>query len=325
MILKIRKTIIIISLALSGLFVHAENSSSEAQMDSILASVNGIPIVLSDIVFESERDESILAAALNQDKAKEIIVEMRKKLIDDIINRKLILEEYENSSFRIPEEYINSAIDDIAKSTNYLSRKKFYQLLRQSGIDLHEFREKIREKVIVEYLVGKRLYNHVTISPKNIYEYYQTNKLQEFTLPDKIELSMIFLDKNNADYTEKLAQITEKLKSDPNNFPYLAAEFSDHEMSKKNNGVLGLFAEKEIREEFSTFVAKKELGIVSEPITAEEGTYFLLLNRIEKGREIPLREVEQDLRRKLETMERSRIFAEYIERLRKNAIIEYYF
>ena len=325
MILKIRKTIIIISLALSGLFVHAENSSSEVQMDSILASVNGIPIVLSDIVFESERDESILAAALNQDKAKEIIVEMRKKLIDDIINRKLILEEYENSSFRIPEEYINSAIDDIAKSTNYLSRKKFYQLLRQSGIDLHEFREKIREKVIVEYLVGKRLYNHVTISPKNIYEYYQTNKLQEFTLPDKIELSMIFLDKNNADYTEKLAQITEKLKSDPNNFPYWAAEFSDHEMSKKNNGVLGLFAEKEIREEFSTFVAKKELGIVSEPITAEEGTYFLLLNRIEKGREIPLREVEQDLRRKLETMERSRIFAEYIERLRKNAIIEYYF
>ena len=325
MILKIRKTIIIISLALSGLFVHAENSSSEVQMDSILASVNGIPIVLSDIVFESERDESILAAALNQDKAKEIIVEMRKKLIDDIINRKLILEEYENSSFRIPEEYINSAIDDIAKSTNYLSRKKFYQLLRQSGIDLHEFREKIREKVIVEYLVGKRLYNHVTISPKNIYEYYQTNKLQEFTLPDKIELSMIFLDKNNADYTEKLAQITEKLKSDPNNFPYLAAEFSDHEMSQKNNGVLGLFAEKEIREEFSTFVAKKELGIVSEPITAEEGTYFLLLNRIEKGREIPLREVEQDLRRKLETMERSRIFAEYIERLRKNAIIEYYF
>ncbi len=325
--LKLVKFLTFLCLIMASLTLLAETEKSQVptQTDSILASVNGVPIILSDVIFESAKDENILAAALDVNQAKEIIAEMRKKLVDDIINRKLIVAEYERGTFRIPEEYVNNAIDDIAQSTNYLSRKKFYQLLRENGLDIFEFREKIREKVIVEYLIGKTLYTHVNISPKKIYEYYQANKETEFTLPDKFELSMIFISNMRENYQETAEKIAETLKNDPSSFPFAAAEYSDNEIGRKNNGIIGNFSLQEIREEFKNFVEQKKLGIVSEPITTSEGIYFLLINKMEEGREIPLREIEQDLRKKLEKTERERVFSEYIEKLRKNAIIEYYF
>ena len=39
-----------------------------------------------------------------------------------------------------------------------------------------DYEEKIREKIIVEYIVGKTLYNRVNISPKNSYIYVYENK-----------------------------------------------------------------------------------------------------------------------------------------------------
>ena len=325
--LKLIKIFLFISLCLSSALLCADTSTPEnaSELDSILASVNGLPIVLSDVIFESARDENILAAALNVEKAREIILEMRKKLTDDIINRKLIIAEYEKGSFRIPEEYINAEIDEIAKSTNHLSRKKFYQALRASGLDLHEFREKIREKIIVEFVVGKTLYNRVNISPKKTYEYYSANKEKEFTIPDKFELSMIFINKDREDYSVCREKIAYELAANATLFPSLAVQYSDNEISKKNNGVIGCFQLSEIRDEFKDFVSKMNLGVVSPEIETAEGVYYLVINKIEKGREIPFREIEQSLKKKLENTERQQVFLNYIENLRKNAIIEYYF
>ncbi len=327
MLLKAGKILILTGLILSSLLLRAENNKTpeKNELDSVLASVNGEPILLSDVILESAKDENILSAALDAEKAKEIILEMRKNLVDEIINRKLILAEYENGTFRIPEEYVNNAIDDIARKSNYFSRKKFYQALRENGIALHEFRDLIRERVIVEYCVGRKLYNHVSISPKKVYEYYQAHKADEFTTPDKIELSMVFIDKNRADFKEVAEKVTALLASRPTDFPQLASEYSNHENSRKNNGVVGFFAIDEIREEFKPFVRDLRIGIVSEAIETEEGIYFLVVNKVEKGREIPLREIEPELRKKLEVKAREKVYKDYIKYLRSNAIIEYYF
>lgn len=294
-------------------------------MDAVLASVNGVPIILSDVVFEAEQSEMLIASSLEQEKAKEIILEMRRRLVDEIIDRKLIIEAYHKNPFPIADEYVNSFMDEMAKESGLQSRKEFYKNLRQANVDINQFREKIRERVIVQFSMSRLLYNQVNISPKKIYDYYQAHKDSEFTTPDKVGLSLIFVSKNNSDYQERKSVIEKALATSANEFPYLASTYSDLEKSKKNNGELGFFAISEMRDEFKEFANQRKLGIVSPPIELEDGTYYLMLNELELGKVTPLQDVELELKKQLEAKERERLYKEYVEKLRKNAIIEYFF
>ena len=100
-----KATLIIINILLSGLVLAAEpdfmdiapktvqppNLRQDEKVDSILASVNGIPVSLMDIIYESRREESKLCLVYNGNDLYQEVHKMRKKVLSEIINRHLVL------------------------------------------------------------------------------------------------------------------------------------------------------------------------------------------------------------------------------------------
>ena len=78
------KNFICFCLFLSAVFCFAAEMESrvEKSTDSVLASVNGEPISLSDILFETQNEEYYMANALDKERAAQTILELRKKTLE---------------------------------------------------------------------------------------------------------------------------------------------------------------------------------------------------------------------------------------------------
>ena len=65
---------------------------SKLQINSVLASVNGEPVSLEDILPATRQQEYQAYAAYSGDRLYEAIRSIRRKAVDDLINRKLLID-----------------------------------------------------------------------------------------------------------------------------------------------------------------------------------------------------------------------------------------
>ena len=81
-----------------------------------------------------------------------------------------------------------------------------------------------------------------------------------------------------------------------------------------------------LRSEFKADFNEKKLNQIIGPLEISgEGVYYLMADRIIPGRKKNLAEVQQQIIRKLEEKQREKAYAEYVKKLRSNAIIRYMF
>ena len=86
----------------------ANNGGNEPDVvfyESVVASVNGEPVVLSDVVAESQFDEGKLFAMYSGQELEDAVVAQRRKVTDFIIDRKLLLNEFKKDEYTIPVSY----------------------------------------------------------------------------------------------------------------------------------------------------------------------------------------------------------------------------
>ncbi len=302
------------------LFANAETLKKET--DSVLASVNGVPVSLSDVLYETQSEEYYMAGALDQKSAQKAIYELRKKTLDDLIDRKLILAEYEKNPFPIDNQRISNVLDDMAVRANCRTRSEFFQKLRAAGLSVEEFRRKVEERVTVQYVVGRELYIYVNVSPKQIYEYYKQHE-EEFSTPEQIQLNVLYLNSSNPDFEMRKKLVADRLAANPSDFYTLVKEYSELPGAKKNSSVLLTPVDK-LREEFKAASDKKKFNQIIGPLEIpEEGVYYLLTDKFIPPVKKSLNEVRGQIIAELEKQQREKAYKDYVKKLRSEAIIRY--
>ena len=322
--MKKAKYIIALIFAVIFSLCGSDAVSEKKETDSILASVNGEPISLSDIMFETQNDEYYFANSLDQVQASKAIYDLRKKTLEDLIDRKLILMEYKKNPFPIDNQQISNVLDDMAVKANCRTRSEFYEKIRASGLSVDDFRRRIEERVTVQYVVGRELYVKVNVSPKAVYEYYKKNE-NEFSTPDALQMSILFLNSANKDFAEKKKTVAEKIAVNPSDFYTLVKEYSELDALKKNNFVLQTPLES-LRSEFKNVFDEKKINQIIGPLEISgEGVYYLMFDKIIKGNKKSLADVQAEIIKKLEEEYREKAYKKYVKKLRSNAIIRYMF
>ena len=86
------------------------------ESNSIIASVNGEAISLRDVLAHTREPEHIAYLSLPASELPRAILAIRRKAVDDMIDRKLIAADYHAGSFRIPAQDIDSEIDSMILS-----------------------------------------------------------------------------------------------------------------------------------------------------------------------------------------------------------------
>ncbi len=184
------------------------------RLNAVLATVNGEPISLGDVLPLTQAREYQAAAAYSGEKLERAVYDLRLSAVDDLIDQKLILADYAGRPFEVPERDVESALDEASEQMGCRSRADLVRKLRESGTSVEEFRKKIRKQLIVQLMLYREYQASNFITPGDLFRYYEEHG-EEFSRPDCVELAMLQLPPERNDVEKITEEISRLLAADP--------------------------------------------------------------------------------------------------------------
>ena len=319
---------LVLTFLVSVLPLAAQDIGRETRVDSVLASVNGEPITLLDVLIESGREEMRLTSMFTGARLYSEIAKLRKEVIDEIIVRKLVYDSYKEKPFPIEEQYIEDLMDSLAVSMGGGSRSGLLKKAKELGTTLTELREKVKEKLAVDILLAEYCDRPIYITPKEVYEYYTANQ-KEWTKPAKYELQLLHIandgGRSGLDAETTCKKLSEQLaNADAARFTQLVKDNSDAANSE-NGGFVGFVDQDKLRPEFAAALKDIAAGGIIGPVKTPEGYYFIRIVSIVPEERIAFEKASDEIRRKLDFKAKNEMRTKYADNLKSKALIRYYF
>ena len=325
---ELRTIVAVLSLCVGAVVVTAAPDGAGMvrtpdRLNAVLATVNGEPISLGDVLPLTQAREYQAAAAYSGEALEKAICKLRLEAVDDLIDQKLIVADYATKSFVIPERDVDAALDEASIQMGCRSRGELAKKLRAGGSSLEEFRQRVREQLIVQLMLHREYLASNFITPEDMHRYYQEHR-EEFSRQERIELAMLQLSSERPDLENLVREISEKLAADPGAFADLVLRFSSGP-GRGDGGNLGSIERRRLRPEFAAALGKDpKAGVIYGPLRTADGVFWLKVISCQSGETIPFERSGAEIRRRLEIELRRKCRARYCARLRKNAIIRYF-
>lgn len=296
--------------------------------DSVLVSVNGEPITLLDVILETGGLEKEFAGFYSGERLRSETQSLRRKMVEDIVARKLAYEQYKARPFEIPRQEIENLLDEFVRINGFESRAAFEKSLLPFGVTPERLREQAREQIAVEVLLIRECDNQVDVTPKEVFEDYKAHP-EKWTVPEKISFQLLQINvgdsSSGADPAAVARTVRAELDKDSSrkNFTRLVLERSDG-ASASEGGLTENSEFDKLRPEFIEALKDKKAGDVVGPIEAPEAFFFLRVDGIEPARLIPFSQANREAREALLKAKIADKRKEYFERLKRDAVVDFF-
>lgn len=163
----IRRLCFLLAFASAGL-AHAQAGDTRTQtLDRIVAVVNDEVITQSELEQRLRIVKQQLAQNRTQMPPDEIL---RKQVLDRMVAARIQLQLAARNGIRVDDDTLNRAISRMA-ADNQLSVAEFRSLLEQDGYDFTQFREDMRDEIIIARLTQRQVTDRINVSQQEIDNY----------------------------------------------------------------------------------------------------------------------------------------------------------
>ncbi|MEM8549736.1 MAG: peptidylprolyl isomerase [Verrucomicrobiota bacterium] len=248
-----------------------------------------------------------------------------REILQNLVDRILIIRSFNEKGGIIPETYLQKEMDDYITKEFNADRSAFLDFLRIQGKSELDFRDELKQDLIVGYMRASSMPSQTAVSPQKIEEYYQKNKSRYFE-DEGVNLSLIMLApiaNENPDLLQQTAdQILARLNAGED-FSELAKTYSQDDR-RDQGGDWGWISRADLIPALADAAFALEAGQFSQPVPVQEYLYIL---QVKEKREAGIKElekvrneIEQEITAQLARQAQQR----WLERLRKDAYIKYY-
>lgn len=249
----------------------------EDNKDKILAVVNG------EEIKQSEVDNFI--QALGYRGAQFNNEEGRKRLTDELINRKLLFFDAKKSGLDKDEIYVKEV------------KKQSEELLKDFAM--------------------ANIINSVRVSDEDLKEYYESHK-DNFKVQPTFTASHILVE------SEDLAkEIKEKIDND-GDFAQLAKEYSTCP-SKEQGGDLGTFQQGQMVKEFENALLENKIGDIVGPVKTQFGYHIINIKDKTEGKIKSFEESKNEVKQTLLQLKQQQAYIDATDKLQKEYKIEKFY
>ena len=292
----------------------------------ILATVNGTPITLADVMELTYTKETQLPLLYKGEVLQKELWKARKEALETVIERKLFYEEFKKNEYKLPRDLIESNMDILLKAFNVTSRHELENKLREEGGNIGEFKSKVYESIAVDALIYARCYKDVFVTPKDVNTYYDSHK-NEFTSPASVRLSVITIKKtgiHKQDAEELSKTLEPALKSgDFEAFKDSVSLYSDGPNLEKG-GDIGWINVPELRKEFAAVIKDYKKDTVYGPVNTLEAVFFLRITDYAGPKIKTYEECKTAIKEKLTEEAKKKNYNSYVKDMKAKAYIVYY-
>ena len=126
--------------------------------DGIAALVNDDVITFSDVQNSLGNTEEELAQSYRGNELMDKIRDARKDALEQLVERRLIIQDFKKRGGIIPESIIEGEIQVIIDEHYGKDRSLFIKTLEALGLSLETFQDRISDKLPVRFLQGKHIH-----------------------------------------------------------------------------------------------------------------------------------------------------------------------
>ena len=307
---RTRYIIPILCLLIGGYSATAATISTN-NVNGVMAKVNNYVITLQELygsMAQLSRSTTMSAQ------------ELREEVLNILIDNKLILSDYENSGFAIPESYFDDAFEQNIKD-RFADRVSFIKTLQSEGKQIDEVKKEFKEQTIINIMASQKIGQQISISPYKIERYYEQHK-ENYLLKERVNLRMIIIPSRGANDPQAMAtaeMVHEKIL-DGGNFADLAREYSTG-VQAKEGGLMGWADRDEMRKEISAVAFDMEVGETSNLIKTPNAIFIVRVEEKEPEHVEPLSKVREQIEKDLRGEETAARRKQWIDSLRRKSFV----
>ncbi len=320
-----KKQILILFFILSFSISCLNLKAAAETIDRVVAIVNGEVITLTELNEAVSFTLKDTEGTINFDGAEKDPAEIKRKVLDRLIDNKLIEQETKKMGIVVYEKEIDNALENIQKE-NSISRKELVEKLESKGLSLEKYKEQIKRGMEKMMLVNREIKSRVVVNEDELRKYY-TENMDSFKVITEVRVQHILLSiPPNADEAkikdvyEKARELLVKL-SNKEDFGKLAEMYSQ-DISLDSGGDMGWFKRGEVTPFLEKVVFSLKVGEVSDIIRSGLGLHIVkLMDRKEEGVR-PFEEVRDEIKDTIYVKKVEKEFKEWSEGLRKRSFIK---
>ncbi|AQW87949.1 SurA-like chaperone / peptidyl-prolyl cis-trans isomerase [Campylobacter pinnipediorum subsp. caledonicus] len=251
---------------------------------AVVATVDGENITDDDIqILLSQAMPGVDTSKLNDD--------LKKKVIDDIVGRKLLLKEAKSSGIEKDPEF-----------------KKALDIAREN---------------IAGELYFKKIFDTIKVNDAEVKKFYDENK-ENFNQPASVQARHILVEKEED--AKSIISSLKKLKGDALNkkFEEIAKEKSIDKGSAVRGGELGWFGQSQMVKPFADAVFSMTKGEVSKnPVKSQFGYHIILKEDMKPAGIIPFKDVKEQIEQNVKMQKFQEVIKQKTDTLRSKAKVQY--
>lgn len=300
-------------------------SAGAEVIDRVIAVVNGKVITLSEV---AEREAPLLKQAaeiFSGPEREKRIADIRKMVSDSLIEELLLEQEVERQGLKVSEKDIDGAIDDVKKQ-NSLDEEGLKAALKKEGLTYEGYRAQIKTQMEKSRVINQQVRSRVNVTEKEISDYYERNQ-RMFLSDEEVKISHILFQvpENSTDadierIKKESGGVLEMARSG-NDFAELAKKYSN-DSSAREGGSLGFFKRGQIMPALEREAFSLKKGEISDLVRTSYGFHIIRVDDVREALPEPFESVKEKIRSAVTTEMMEQRYKEWVEELKKTAVIE---
>lgn len=287
------------------------------------ATVNGVVIQEEEVnrflLYQQQR----LLATTGQVIRPEMMMEARKQVLENLIDRELLYQQSRKQGISIKDAEVNEQLDHVKKQ--YPSEQAFKDSMAEDHLTEDTVKSRIRMNLAVQQFVEKEFAGKADVTEAEAKSFYDEHP-EYFTEPETIRVSEILIktdlkaEAKKRDDGKKLEDIRKRLQKEED-FAVLAKEYSQSP-SAAQGGDLGVLPRGRMPKAFDEAAFSLNPGEVSNVVETDLGLHLIKVHEKKPEKVIPFKEAEKSIRQHLASQKLKQEVDEYLKEVKKTAKIE---
>ena len=305
----------------------ARAQAKAAVVEEIIARVNNDIITQSDYQHADMQLKDEIAHDCQNclpDKLAAEYKDQQKDLLRGLIDQSLMVQRAKDMGISVESDLVKR-LDDVRKQNNMNSIEELEKAVEGSGLPWEDYKTQIRNGMLTQEVIRREVGSHINIPSEEVKAYYTAHS-DEFTRPEEVQLTEIFLstDGKSPEEMESVQKKAEDLlarvrKGD--DFNEIAKRYSEGSTAKDQGGDLGVFKRGVLSPQLNDVVFKMEKGQITDVIQTKTGFEILKVEAHFVAGLQPLDKVENEVMNKLYMVKMQPSMRTYLGELREESYV----
>lgn len=245
--------------------------------------------------------------------------EARQRIIDQLIEEKLICLEAKKMNIKVDEAEIEDRIQMAMRKVG--DRADFEKALASQQLTIKDLRTRYREQALSRRVVEHKVGSKITVTPVEVENYYSEH-IEEFTRPEEVQVRNILIrPEESPSRAATLAKEISKRLKEGCDFGGLAKIYSQGP-GAEDGGMMGYVKRGDLMPEIEKVVFDLKPGDTSDVIQTVIGYHIFKVEDKRPGNVRSFKEAKRDVEEAVFMEKMNQKVKAWVDTLKKNAYIE---